>query len=71
MSCAFAVKVASGVAQALEYLHSKSIAHGDVYAHNMLVDKKGWATLCDFGASFVYDPPQRGFFESMVGFPLA
>jgi len=38
---------------------------GDVYAHNILLDKTtGHATLCDFGASFVY-PPSHWFWERM------
>ena len=45
------------VASALAYLHSRCIGHGDVYAHNVLVD--GNATpprvkLVDFGAAFPY-----------------
>ena len=37
------------------YLHSKRVAHGDVYGHNTLVlDSTGAAKLGDFGASFYY-----------------
>eukprot|EP00903_Cladosiphon_okamuranus_P020128 g18482.t1 len=43
------------VARAMSYLHEKSICHGDLYAHNVLVDgETGAAVLCDFGASFFY-----------------
>ena len=59
------VKIAQGTASALSYLHSRSIAHGDVYAHNLLVDEEGKATLCDFGAAFSYHPSQRWFWERM------
>lgn len=59
------VKIALGVASALSYLHDKNIAHGDVYAHNILVDAAGHATLCDFGAAFAYHPRQRLFWERM------
>lgn len=39
----------------MSYLHEKSICHGDLYAHNVLVDgETGTAVLCDFGASFFY-----------------
>lgn len=39
----------------MSYLHEKSICHGDLYAHNVLVDgETGAAVLCDFGASFFY-----------------
>ena len=45
----FVLRIASGVAGALWYLHSHGIAHGDVYAHNILVDEHGSAVLCDYG----------------------
>jgi len=43
------------IANALEYIHSFGICHGDVYLHNVLRDGKGIARLSDWGASFVYD----------------
>lgn len=44
------VAVAADVASALQYLHNSSVCHGDVYAHNVLVDEGATrATLCDFG----------------------
>ncbi len=43
----------------MSYLHEKAICHGDLYAHNVLVDgETGAAVLCDFGASFFY-PKER------------
>eukprot|EP00752_Nemacystus_decipiens_P006044 g5455.t1 len=48
------------VARAMSYLHEKSICHGDLYAHNVLVDgETGAAVLCDFGASFFYPSDQH------------
>ena len=43
------------VANALEYIHSRGVCHGDVYLHNILRDGEGTARLSDWGASFVYD----------------
>lgn len=42
----------------MAYLHEKGICHGDLYAHNVLVDETGATVLCDFGASFFY-PSER------------
>ncbi|BDA41958.1 probable leucine-rich repeat-containing protein 7 at N-terminal half [Coccomyxa sp. Obi] len=55
-SSAFVARVALCVASALQYLHAHCICHGDVYAHNILVDNEGHATLLDYGASFFYKP---------------
>ncbi|KAG1870696.1 kinase-like domain-containing protein [Suillus subalutaceus] len=39
------------VARGLQYLHSKSIVHGDLSGNNVLVDASGKALLTDFGLS--------------------
>ena len=36
------------------HLHERGIAHGDLYAHNILIDKSGHALLGDFGAATIY-----------------
>jgi len=49
-------RVAHCVASALAYLHSRCICHGDVYAHNILADAHGRATLLDYGGqSFLFE----------------
>ena len=53
-SISFVLRCITGVASALEHMHSKGIAHGDVYAHNVLADDDGNSVLCDYGASFPY-----------------
>lgn len=50
-------------ADALAYLHGNCIAHGDVYAHNMLEDPHGRTVLCDYGAAFFYHPDERPLWE--------
>jgi serine/threonine protein kinase len=57
------VNVAKSTTAALDYLHSHGIAHGDVYAHNMLAAKDGTTVLCDYGASFFYPIEQRALWE--------
>lgn len=61
------VGVLLDVARAMELLHQLGIAHGDLYAHNVLVEhgqsrREGlpkedgcFATLFDYGAAFFYD----------------
>jgi hypothetical protein len=44
-----------GVASAAAHLHAKGIMHGDLYAHNILVDETGHSLLGDFGAASFYD----------------
>ncbi|KAG9242518.1 hypothetical protein BJ878DRAFT_515027 [Calycina marina] len=43
-----------GIASAAEHIHAQGIAHGDLYAHNILTDKSGHALLGDFGAATIY-----------------
>lgn len=44
-------RIARGIASALAHLHERGVAHGDLYAHNILVDDEGHALLSDFGAA--------------------
>ena len=48
---AAALAMASGIASAVQQLHARGISHGDLYAHNILVDGHGGALLGDFGAA--------------------
>eukprot|EP00996_Jenningsia_fusiforme_P000086 NODE_1050_length_1740_cov_26.256653_g927_i0.p1 GENE.NODE_1050_length_1740_cov_26.256653_g927_i0~~NODE_1050_length_1740_cov_26.256653_g927_i0.p1 ORF type:complete len:503 (-),score=96.95 NODE_1050_length_1740_cov_26.256653_g927_i0:132-1640(-) len=50
----FTFRVALSVASAVKHMHSKRIAHGDIYAHNVLVSDTGAAVLIDLGAAFAY-----------------
>lgn len=42
-----------GIASVSKHLHARGISHGDLYAHNVLVDG-GNALLGDFGAATIY-----------------
>ena len=53
-SISFVLKCLSSVAGGLHHMHSRCIAHGDVYAHNVLARQDGVSILCDYGASFTY-----------------
>lgn len=48
-------QIVKDIASACAHLHSKGIMHGDIYAHNILVNTKGAAILGDFGAASLYD----------------
>ncbi|MEO4049333.1 leucine-rich repeat-containing protein kinase family protein [Pseudomonas sp. CAU 1711] len=47
--------LARGVAGALAHLHGRGILHGDLYAHNLLVDGHD-CRLSDFGAASFFTP---------------
>ncbi len=48
------LQIAQGIAAAVAHLHTKGIMHGDLYAHNILVNDGGEAFLGDFGAASFY-----------------
>ncbi len=47
--------VLRGIASACAHMHALGISHGDLYAHNILVNPSGDAILCDCGAATFYD----------------
>ena len=49
------LRLTMGIASAAAHLHTKGIMHGDLYAHNILVDETGHSLLGDFGAASFYD----------------
>jgi Leucine-rich repeat (LRR) protein len=51
----FILSVLHDIASALEHMHEKSIMHGDMYAHNILVNEQGNAFLADLGAASFYE----------------
>ncbi|MGK7891842.1 MAG: leucine-rich repeat-containing protein kinase family protein, partial [Leptolyngbyaceae cyanobacterium] len=50
------VEIARGIAAAIAHLHQNGILHGDLYAHNILVNPQGTAFIGDFGAASFYQP---------------
>ena len=53
------LKITHGVASAVAQLRTQGIMHGDLYAHNILVNNQGESILGDFGAASFYDPADR------------
>ncbi len=48
------LKISLDIASAAAHLHERSIMHGDLYAHNILVDENAHALFGDFGAATIY-----------------
>ncbi|TLD14173.1 uncharacterized protein PgNI_02873 [Pyricularia grisea] len=59
LSAETAVNILAGVAAAAKHLHSNGIYHGDLYAHNIMVDDEGQALLGDMGAATIYGDDGR------------
>jgi serine/threonine protein kinase len=49
------LRLTIGIASAAAHLHAKGIMHGDLYAHNILVNETGHSLLGDFGAASFYE----------------
>lgn len=49
------LKIAQGIASVVAHLHTRGIMHGDLYAHNILVNEQGDSILGDFGAASFYN----------------
>ncbi len=49
------LKIAAEMASVSAHLHSKGINHGDLYAHNILINEASEILFGDFGAATFYD----------------
>jgi len=67
-----ALKIASTIASVAAQLHNKKIMHGDLYAHNILIDNDCNTLFSDFGAATIYENPLLEKIEvSAFGYLLA
>ena len=64
-SLAVVLRIAQGMAAAAAHLHDRGILHGDLYAHNILVDETGASLLGDFGAASFYDTTNPAIAQAM------
>lgn len=51
--------VVNSIVSASSHLHAKGLMHGDLYAHNILVDSAYDTYLVDFGAASFYDKTNK------------
>ncbi|MEM6452636.1 MAG: leucine-rich repeat-containing protein kinase family protein [Cyanobacteria bacterium P01_D01_bin.105] len=49
------LNIVRGIAGAITHLHAQGITHGDLYAHNILINETGESILGDFGAASFFD----------------
>ena len=53
--------IAKAIASAAAHLHDKGLMHGDLYAHNILINNEFTCYLGDFGAASFYNKQIREF----------
>ena len=47
--------ISLGIASAAAHLHTRGLMHGDLYAHNILIDENAYPLFGDFGAAAFYE----------------
>lgn len=67
--CVFSINhikvILRGISSAMMHLHTNHIMHGDLYAHNILINSEAHALLGDFGAATIYENEYKNFFEKI------
>jgi len=61
-----AQNIAKGMSSLLEHIHEHGVCHGDLYAHNILVNDGGHALLGDFGAAGFLDDLPRAQAQAVI-----
>lgn len=63
-SCETIYEIARAIVSASSHLHAKGLMHGDLYAHNILIDETDKCYLGDFGAATFYEQ-KSGIYEKI------
>ncbi|MBY0426994.1 MAG: protein kinase, partial [Cytophagales bacterium] len=61
----FLVKICRGIASASKHLHDRGVSHGDLYAHNILIDELGNPLFGDFGAATIDEGSKYPLLQNM------
>jgi len=56
LSLLHALKILQGIADASAHMHKRGIMHGDLYAHNIMIDAQANSILGDFGGASFFEP---------------
>lgn len=59
------INILTSISSVANHLHQKGIMHGDLYAHNMLIDEDGKTLFGDFGAATRYERDHSTFSNAM------
>lgn len=59
------INILTSISSVAYHLHQKGIMHGDLYAHNMLIDEHGKTLFGDFGAATRYEQDHSAFSNAM------
>jgi len=58
LSLSHALKILQGIADASTHMHARGIMHGDLYAHNIMIDAEANSILGDFGGASFFEPKE-------------
>lgn len=64
-SAAAVASIIRAIASALDHLHKRDLCHGDVYAHNILINDNADVLLTDFGAASKIPEQQHVLMETL------